>query len=364
MLGLTVLKLLGVSVLYLFLPLTAVTYYLFRRDRRMIEIRRILDVLKIKEKYQNAYEVESGGRYFVVAVVYASVVSFIGLALLFLGPHLDFSEFPSVSFGRDQFPQPGSRLVFGMAFLGAYMWGLQYVSRRYDLNDLVPAVYFHLSTRMIFAALIALVLYNVYAVLAGNAPSRAGSDPSTSAITSTASTIWPALAFLLGMFPQRGLRWLTDRLPVLAPETDPSVRSAPLEMIEGIESADVMRLEEVGIDTCYDLATADFVPLLLHTPYSARELVDWILQAKLCVYFGEVIKDLRRHSIRTVIDLKRLNDTDMQALAAEAAVTRFALEKAQKAISEDREIDRLVEIGRLVGSFSDLEMSPQPRFSR
>jgi hypothetical protein len=54
----------------------------------------------------------------------------------------------------------------------------------------------------------------------------------------------------------------------------------------------------------------------------------------------------------------------MQALAAEAAVTRFALEKAQKAISEDREIDRLVEIGRLVGSFSDLEMSPQPRFSR
>jgi len=76
----------------------------------------------------------------------------------------------------------------------------------------------------------------------------------------------PALlkVYALGMFPQRGVRWLTDRLPMLAPETAPSVRSAPLEMIEGIESDDIMRLEEVGIDTCYDLATADFVPLLLN----------------------------------------------------------------------------------------------------
>ena len=36
-----------------------------------------------------------------------------------------------------------------------------------------------------------------------------------------------------------------------------------------------------------------FVPLTLKTPYSTRQLIDCILQAKACVYFGEDVKDLR-----------------------------------------------------------------------
>src|SRR5712691_4083040 len=245
----TVFKLIGVSVLCPFLPLTALTYYFFRRHRRTIEVERIFAILEIDPALMKAYADEKAGRYFLWAVAYASVVSFIGLALLFLGPQLGFPEFPKVPLGTVQFPQPGSRLVFGMAFLGAYVWGLRYVLLRYDLNDLVPSVYYSLSTRMIFAALTALVIYNVYEALAGGDNSGGGITSTTSTIWP--ATIWPALAFLLGMFPQRGVRWLTDRLPMLAPETAPSVRNAPLEMIEGIESDDIMRLEEVGIDTCY-----------------------------------------------------------------------------------------------------------------
>ncbi len=337
-----VFKLIGMSVLYLFLPLTALTYYIFRRHRRRIEIDRIFAILKIDPARRKLYDDANAGRYFLWAVIYASVVSFIGLALLFLGPQLGFDEFPSVLIGTVQFPRPGSRLVFGMAFLGAYVWGLRYVMLRYNLNDLVPVVYYSLSTRMIFAALTAMVIYNVYEALAGGDDSKGG-------IT---ATIWPALAFLLGMFPQRGLRWLTDRLPMMTPETDPSVRSVPLEMIEGIESDDVLRLEEVGIDTCYDLAAADFVPLLLNTPYDARELADWILQAKLCIYFGEAMKELRRHSIRTVIDLAQLTDKDIDVLAPETALTKFALQQAQKAVRDDPEIERLRKIEQLLGRFS------------
>jgi predicted RecB family nuclease len=59
-----------------------------------------------------------------------------------------------------------------------------------------------------------------------------------------------------------------------------AVPRAPLGMVEGIENHDRLRLEELGIDTCYDLATADFVPLVLRMPYSALQLIDWILQAK------------------------------------------------------------------------------------
>ena len=79
-----------------------------------------------------------------------------------------------------------------------------------------------------------------------------------------------------------------------------------LEMVEGIEGHDSLRLEELGIDTCYDLATADFVPLMLKSPYSRRQLIDWILQAKLCVYFGDAVKNLRQQGFRTVIDLQHL----------------------------------------------------------
>ncbi|MFQ5586763.1 MAG: hypothetical protein ACE5GF_08085 [Thermodesulfobacteriota bacterium] len=339
----TLYKLIGIVILSLFLPLTALTYHSFRRRRREKEIKRIAKILNIEPDYIEAYyEVEKPGRYLFYSVVYAAVVSFIGLTLLFLGAEIRIEEFQPWKIGSGYFPAAGSRLVFGMAFLGAYIWGLQHIHRRFFLNDLSPAVYYHLSIRMIFAALIALVIYNVFDALSG-------SEGSGNGIT---SNIWPALAFLIGMFPQRGLRWLTERIPVFSPEADPSVRKAPLEMIEGITIHDRMRLEELGIDTCYDLATYDLVPLVLRTPYRARELADWILQAKLCVHFGEAVRDLRQHGIRSVIDLRK--ELDIEKLAQETAVTRSALKRAQESIAEEHEeIDHLCDITRELSKFSN-----------
>lgn len=342
----TVSKLIVVIVLYLFLPLTALTYYFFRQHRRASEVERILEILKIVPSYREAYYDKKPGFDFILAVFYASVISVIGMTLLFLGTEIRFSEFPSVNIGNVLFPQQGSRLVFSMAFLGAYLWGLQHVFRRYSMNDLTPSVYYKLSIRMVFAAVIALVIYNAYAALAG-------SSDSTSGIT---SSIWPALAFLIGMFPQRGLRWLTDRLPIFSSKTDPSVREIPLEMIEGIEIHDKFRLEELGIETCYDLATADFVPLILKTPYGARELIDWILQAKLCVYFGEAVKDLRQNSIRTIIDLEALKDErQIVEVATRTAVTKYALERARESVEKDDELKRLRSVGQKLGKFSEIK---------
>jgi len=354
---LSVYKLILAVALYLFLPLTAVTYYIFRRKRRQAEVDRIFYILKFDDESKKAYEYESGGKgesldkgeywHFFWAVVYLSVVSFIGLALLFFSAEiaLPASEFPQVKLGNAYFPEKGSRLVCGMAFLGAYLWGVQYIYRRYLLNDIIPGVYYGISTRMILAAIIALVTYNGYEALAGGP----GAGTSEGGIM---WSIWPALALAIGMFPQRGLRWLMDRLPIFSPENDPSVREAPLEMIEGVTILDRMRLEEQGIDTCYDLAKADFVPLILKTPYSARELVDWILQAKLCAYFGEAVKDLRQHSIKTAYDLTQVSD--IEKLAPAIALTQSALEQAQRSFKEDTEIQRLRDVANLLGKFSPL----------
>jgi hypothetical protein len=52
-------------------------------------------------------------------------------------------------------------------------------------------------------------------------------------------------------------------------------------------------------------AQGDFVVLVVKTSYSARQLIEWILQAKLCVCFGPAVKDLRDQGIRTLIDWSR-----------------------------------------------------------
>ena len=364
-------KVIVLVALYSFLPLTAYTYYIFRRARRTYEVERIFTILSIDENqvYRRAYHDEIAGAYYLWAVVYASVVAGLGLMLLFLGPELNLEEFPRMQFGATApteaenlgFPQLGSRLVVGMAFLGAYLWGLQYIPRRYLLNDLRPSVYYSLSLRLIVAASTALVLYNAYAALA-NMGGSSGVPEGT-----LTSNMWPALAFLIGAFPQRGLRWLMDRLPLLAPESE-AVRRAPLEMVEGIEIHDSLRLEELGIDTCYDLATTDFVPLVLKTPYSARQLIDWILQAKLCVYFGEAVKSLRQQGFRTVIDLANLTPQKIESLAIETALTKSALEHAQESVTrEAAELERLHRAGRLLGTFweqKDISVVPADQRAR
>ena len=132
----------------------------------------------------------------------------------------------------------------------------------------------------------------------------------------------------------------------------PSVRQAPLDMIEGVSSYDCLRLEELGIDSCYDLATTDFVPLVLKTPYSARKLLDWILQAKLCACFGDHVKDLRENGIRTIVDLKGLDEHEIAAIASETTLTRSSMLHAQRSIRCDMEVQRLQDIANKLGRFT------------
>jgi hypothetical protein len=246
-----------------------------------------------------------------------------------------------------QFPVEDSWLIFGMGFLGRYLWGIQYVFRRYADDDLTPGVFHALAIRMMLAGALAVVIYNSYEALAGETVPGGGN-------------VWPALAFVLGMFPQRGINWIRERVPFLSQDEDPSVRNAPLEMIEGITFHDRVRLEEESIDNCYDLATADFVPLVIDTPYSARELTDWILQAKLCVYAPDAMLNLRQQGIRTIIDLEDLEDRQLQELVEATAVTKSAVERALRSLKTDDEIQRLRDVGRRLGKFTGLEDAPPP----
>lgn len=346
-------KLGGVIILYLFIPFTSFTYIAFRRQRRDKEIKRIFNILQMDkgEYYQDIYRDRFPWIYFFLGFLYISFISLGGLTMLFLGGEIGLLDFPQVSFNNTSFPVEGSRLISGIAFLGAYIWGLQHIFRRYSVIDLRPTVYFRLGIRMILASVIALIIFNAYKALSIGEPSD----------TKITAHIWPGIAFLIGMFPQRGLNLLIERIRIVQPISDPSVRKAPLDMIEGITIHDKLRLEEQGLDSCYDLALVDFIPLLIKTPYSARELVDWILQAKLCVHFGAAVKELRQHGIRTALDLQRLNPEDISQLASEIALTESSISSAKTSIDNDTEIGRLCKVSHLLGEFVRSEVPPPPK---
>ena len=346
-------KVAALVVIYLFLPVSAAAYFWFRRHRHERKVQRILRVLDVDERDREIYAQRGIGWHLALAIFYSTAVSAVGLAALMFSRWIE----DALAWGPGSFPADDSLLMLGMAFLGAYLWGVQYVLRRYITNDLEPAVFYGLSLRMLLAGALAVVIFNGYEVLAGNGPEGADAG-------GVVDTMWPAVAFVLGMFPQRGLSWLRDRIPMLAPQTHPSVRKLGLDIIEGISVHDRLRLEEYGLDNCFDLATVDFVPLAISTPYSARTLVDWIMQAKLCVYCGEAISDLRQVGMRTIFDLEGMPAEELETLANETSVTKASLMRAKRHVEQDAETRRLREIAFRLGVFASESMIAGQREER
>src|SRR5687768_657224 len=136
--SITIAKASAAIVLFLFLPISVFTYYFSRRPRRVAEVERTLSILKLDPAFHAAYSTETL-RYYLVALVYASLVAGLGLVFLFFGREIGLATDEGRG-GKLGFLQPGTMFVFGMAFLGAYLWSLQHIFRRYSLNDLVPAV--------------------------------------------------------------------------------------------------------------------------------------------------------------------------------------------------------------------------------
>jgi hypothetical protein len=342
-----------------FIPVSAICYFYSRNTQRNSEIQRYIEILKIKnvELFRLQHPVAT----LIVAVLFLTFMSTCFWGLILFGDDTGITRSANYLLGgaatigldakKDagfiNHYQSGALLTFNMAFMGAYLWGIQNIARRFSMNDLIPAAYYNVGIRIIFAGILALVFYHLskaspdlLASITGNAP-----DPESSTGDSRNSTqmLMPIIAFLIGMFPQRGLKWLTEKFTMFTQQKTPSVRDLPLEMIEGVSLYDRLRLQELGIDCCYDLAHADYIPYLFKSPYSPRILINWILQAKLCVYFGEHVKDLREHGIHTVWQLKSYNENELRALAKNTSLTEDTLLLVKEQITRDKEIERLIE---------------------
>lgn len=167
-------RVLVIAVLVGFLPLCAVTYYTFRLGQRKLEIERILNILEITSKYRNIYTYDIGPYHFGISVLFATAVSLVGLCALLLSAELKLAQVPNLLLSGSLISlaecepdcsrmiayQHGALTVYGMGFMGAYLWGLQSIFRRYSMNDLLPVAFFHFGLRMMFSSIIAVLIYH------------------------------------------------------------------------------------------------------------------------------------------------------------------------------------------------------------
>ncbi len=342
----------------IFIPISAACYFYSRNTQRQTEVQRYLKILKIKnpDLFQHQHPKLSLS----VAVFFVTLLSVCFWGLILFGEDSGITKSANYLLGGASIIgldpannldkiiqyQSGALLTLTMAFLGAYLWGMQNIARRYSMNDLIPAAYYNVGVRMIFSCILALVFYHLSNITPDILSSMFGnSEPEPNQLNTSSSSqmVMPVIAFLIGLFPQRGLKWLTEKFSMFTQQSNPSVRDLPLEMIEGINMYDRVRLQELGIDSCYDLANTDYIPYLFKSPYTPRILINWILQAKLCVYFGEHVKDLREHGIHTVWQLKNYDETALKELVKTTSLTEDTLMIVRRQICEDSEIERLIE---------------------
>jgi len=224
-----------------------------------------------------------------------------------------------------------SLAVLSYAFLGSFVYAAQNIIRRLIANDLPPSVYYSAGIRIILACAVALVLSFLF-----------GSETS-SLITLKGSL--PALALLAGIFPQRILNYLVRRYKEIVAGDSVTERSLSLYNIEGISIYHKERLEEIGIDNAQNLATASLTQLIAETPFDARQLLDWIGQAKLVCYAKEEIHKLRAVGIRSIFDLMKGNKSReaLREIADLTGIQTPILEVIQGQILEDQGIRALFE---------------------
>lgn len=321
-----------VAIISGFMPLTAVSFIWFKRKKKQEDFEKDLREMGISSsrRVQDTY---SFSNYF-LPVLFAFVICLLASAfILFTGSFAENIQ-DSLLLAGSYFGDPNnagvinqSIVVLGYAFLGSFIWSATNIIVRSNSYDLSPSVYYSAGVRIMLSFFVALV----FSFLLGEG----------SFFQLEGSIV--GIAFLTGMFPKRILDaminfykdWLNpDRL---------NTETLSLYKIEGMSMNHKERLEEIGIDNAQNLASASLTKLLIETPYGARQILDWIGQAKLVCYAKNDIDKLRSVGIRSIYDLKRGNKSRvaLREISDSVGITTPLLEVISEQIEQDKGINSL-----------------------
>ncbi len=286
---LSALKIVIVIALSSFMVATVLTFLRIRLQKKEREFKNVLRVLGIRDEevlhFTSSIKDEYAARDYLLPTAFATFVCLAGFTALLFGrelvsinpgsPNLILTGAMVTGLTPEEVQAMRSQgmLALTMAYLGAFIWSARNIVRRLINGDLTPSTYYSSSIRVIFASLVALMLSFVLNSL----PSRAYTGE-----------LLPVVAFLAGMVPEQALVYIRDKVGIFSRSREETADELPLDMIEGINAFNKVRLGEVEVDNSQNLAEANLIDLLLKTPFNAEKLVDWIAQAKLLLYFKPV----------------------------------------------------------------------------
>lgn len=312
-----------IGIIGIFMPLTAITFVTVLANKREKDFLKAQREMKIQSS-RSIWDVFRGSQY-ILPVLFATVITALGISIIMFPTYSDStvqqnllflgSMFGSADLASQKVQYAQSLSAASYAFMGSFLWSSQSIIRRMIAYDLMPNVYYSAGIRIILAVLVSVLL----AFVVGSF---------TDLPSSTLASSMPVISLLAGIFPDRVINLFIQKFDnIFNAENRLNTKTLALDNIEGMSLQHQERLVEAGIDNAENLAASSVTRLLVETPYEARQLLDWIGQAKLLVYAKDNIQGLRQVGIRSAYDLytSDKNQLNLTALAHIAGISPVLL---------------------------------------
>lgn len=220
------------------------------------------------------------------------------------------------------------------AFLGAYLFSIEVLCRRYASKDLRAIAFAIVSKRILVAVILISVISLIMLEETTTAPTYNISNQSFNISitvplkTNTSSNFLCVLGFVIGFFPEVAWEYIKKRVtPVVIPSLK---KELPLSDLDGITLWDESRLHEEDIEDIPQMATADIVDLFLDTKIPSDRIIDWVDQAILykCLATEDASNSLKtklqvkgiRTSSSFIMNYKDLKDLDFDEKSMKSIV--------------------------------------------
>jgi len=199
--------------------------------------------------------------------------------------------------------------------IGAYVFNMGVAIRRSFMADLTKNVYWASVNRVVLSAGLAVAVYFGFGTHA-------------------------MVCFAIAFFPRLFLTMLRKQATKLLGVPNSAVQELDIQLVQGIDVWKEERLEEEGIESVQNLATADVLDLAVKTHYPMRTIVDWIDQAIFIQRFPFAFSAMQKAGFSvSAIDLALLSsstdDQVIREMAEKSGVNVLVLKSAMEIFASD-----------------------------